>query len=155
MKKNEFLQFLKNGEKLLGIELDQSCESLFSLLGRPLNTVGDKKAGFYQYQHGLRFGYFTHRVDELGVIFYGNNGIKIPIDVEMEDEIFITEDTTINTFIRILNYAKIEWCSCDEKNLDIFCIKTEGNVYVLFDLDTGKISKVSLSTPLVTASPSM
>ena len=145
IKQNEFIDFLKNGKTLLGISLNQTVDSVYRLLGDPINVIGDKKIGFLEYQQGVRFGYFDDQVDEIGVKFFGNNNINIPVDISGEDLEIFTENTKNHDFIRVLNFAGIQWKSHDEKNLDVFCIKTIANVYVLFDLETGNITKATVS----------
>ena len=112
--------------------------------GQPVKVVGDETIGFLYYDNGVRFGYTGGVITELGIVFFGQENIIYPVELPLaEEHTQITELTRIHEFISIINHAGIKWKSNDEKNLNVFSLKTEGEVYALFDLEDGKITKIA------------
>ncbi|MBL0739873.1 hypothetical protein [Chryseolinea lacunae] len=142
IKKGEFTEFLKFGWGLAGVGLDQKTEVAQKTLGEPISIVGEERYGFYEYDQGLRIGYMNGEIDEVGIVFFGKKNIVFDLDLNNVDAInTVTEKTTIHEFIKFLNVVGIKWRSYDEANLNVFCIITKGNAFVLFDLETGCITR--------------
>jgi hypothetical protein len=141
----DVLSFLRNGKMLLYVFLEQPVDTLFATLGTPTLTYGDKHAGFHEYGPCVRFGYIKNYIDEIAFIFYARRGAFFPVGTIDGKEKAITNKTRIHEFIRILNHAGIQWHATDEKNVNVFCVRTIGNVVVLFDLETGYIISMNSS----------
>jgi len=137
------LDFLRNANNLNGVHLNDSVDKVFELRGDPLEIIGDKACGFLHYGNGIRFGYFGTEIDELAIIFYGGKSITYIVDCEHIR--IINEKSTINEILLFLNFSNIEWKSNDEKNVNVFSVKLNNNIYILFDLLTGRLTKISIS----------
>ena len=138
---NAILDFLKIGQVLEGIRIGDKKEKVFSLLGKPNRIVGDDFSGFLEFKNGIRFRYVDHLIDDLEIIFIKN--VKLPIQLDLLPESSsICKKTLIGNFVQILSFAKIKWRSWDEHSLDAFSIRTEGDVLVIFDLESSKLERI-------------
>ena len=137
------LDFFKNGGHLNEVHLNDSIEKVTQICGNPIEKIGDKECGFLHYSNGVRFGYFNNEIDELAIVFFGNTSIKY--DINCDHLTVINEKSTINEIIYLLNASNIVWKGNDEKNINVFSIKLNNNIYILFDLLTGFLTKISLS----------
>lgn len=136
----DILKFLSTGFFYEDVNIGNKVIDVINRIGEPITITGDKKSGFMNYPNGIRIGYFDDYVDELAIVFWANKDIKYTISEYGYD---ITEKTLLHEFVHILNTVNITWKCNDEKNLNTFSLVTTKNVYVLFDLETGFITKIS------------
>jgi hypothetical protein len=136
--------FLKEGESLLNVKLNDSIDTLELRLGSYISKTGDKEVGFFKYANGLRFGYFKQQVDEIAILFFDSKKANYTYVVEATGQVeSINKKTMIHDIIRILNIDKIDWSCWDTTTLNMFCIRTAKNIFISFDLDTGRIFMMS------------
>ena len=139
---NNILDFFKKGKSLEGISVLDKSEKLFKIMGTPVSIIGDKKWGYYRYAGGLQYGYTKDHIDEVGIVFDGNKRTKFPVKVDLLEENYITNKTSICSLIKLLSYSKIKWRSWDENSTSAFSIRTEGDVLILFHLDEETLEKI-------------
>jgi len=142
MGKVDLINFIINGTSLNGISLNDSLDKVIDVLGKPIEKIGDKKAGFLQYKKGLRYGYFGNEIDELAILFREWKKYSYPVKNNFNEEINISGKTQIHQFIYFLNSNEIKWKVVHEKNLDALIIEVNSTIYVFFDLYTGYLNKI-------------
>jgi hypothetical protein len=70
--------------------------------------------------------------------------LKLPVGMIDDEMFYLTERTQIHHIVKILNLFSIEWQVNDPRNSNVFSLKTGNNIYFLFDLETGYITKIAL-----------
>ncbi|WP_113635888.1 hypothetical protein [Nubsella zeaxanthinifaciens] len=139
----KFFEFLKTGNNLNGVILNDPKDKISELLGEPIELIGDRECGFFQYKNGVRIGYFGNEIDELAISFVGRGDIFY--SVKLDNTYEITNHTQIHEFIFFLNNNNLSWKSFDEKSKMAFSIILKSGVYVVFDLETGCLYKIGKS----------
>ncbi len=143
MIKNEFLNWLRSGGNYMGIQLDQSLQSAYEIMGSPLLVEGNSEFGFYVYGNGLRIGYMDGVIDEISHSFQDKEDVCIPIDIpRLTDLKYINNTILLHQFIHIINLAGVTWVNYNEGQEDVLTIRTQGGVYVGFSLETGLLFKI-------------
>lgn len=148
--KNSIIHFLKNGiNSAFYVNLDDDIDTLEKIYGEPIDIVGTTDFGHYHYSEGVRFSYKDSKIDEIDIklINYEEN-ISFFLDNKLEID-SININTSIHTFIFLLNQFNILWKSYNEQNKSVFALLTEGGVCVIFDLETGELIKIATNSYLI------
>jgi hypothetical protein len=141
----DLFDFMTKGYSLCGVSLNDTIEKVQKLLGKPLEKIGDKTAGFLIYTEGVRYGYFENEIDELAILFNEKNKMKYNFINDMNEKVEVSNKTQIHQFIYLLNTKKITWKCVDEKNIGAFIIIINHATCIYFDLDTGRLMKIFIS----------
>lgn len=146
--------FLKVGLTALNVSQVPSKDEIYQVYGEPIEVVGDNNYGYYLYPKGLQFGYFGTRIDEVALIFkFCQDEFYSVLNILLKETLVINKNTKIHELIKFMNYEKIKWESIDNHSIGAFSLRTEGNVIVMFDLETGELIKMCCLPPsLVLAS---
>jgi len=144
MSKVDLVHFMINGTSLNGISLNDPVKKVIDTMGKPIETIGNKETGFFQYRNGLRYGYFENEIDELAILFRPQKKYWYSVKNDLNEEIIISGKTQIHQFIYMLKSTEVKFACVDEKNLDkdTLMLKVNGAVYVFFDLYTGYLEKI-------------
>lgn len=144
---NGLLKIFKDGDEFIqGFKLEDKIVAIKKEIGKPENIIGNEECGYYEYQNGLRIGYIDDFINEFALLFCEEKNNKFQIEIlEIDCVKQLSKKTSIHDFIKILNFSKVEWKTCDEKSTEMFSIITEGNVLILFNLDNGKLYKILYS----------
>ena len=149
----DIIRFLRTGRELLGIPIGMTRENLISKLGPPIDEVGEGNFSFIYYKGGVRFFQENNVIVELGLDFnVGGRVVSFPIKIEdMENVKYFNYNTKLNVAIKMLKYLRIKWSSWDENNPGNIVLKTASDVFLLFDIDDGKIGRIIYRGPLTKA----
>lgn len=144
MTEMDFMEFLTQGDNLLGVSLNDRVSKLHELLGKPLEIVGNKKAGFFHYK-GLRYGYFEDKIDEIAVVFYNEDDLKFNVTNEFQEDFELSNRTFLHRFMYFLSSVQIGWECRGFKYQNGCTLVTKKKVHIEFDLETGFLHKIYVS----------
>lgn len=141
----DIIDFMINGNDLNGICINDPIEKVVSLMGKPVEIVGDKKAGFFHYRNGLRFGYSGSEVDELAILFQEKGKYSYHTSNQFNDEIIISGVMQLHEFIFMLKSKEIKWECIKGRSMFALKLQINSKTYALFDLYTGYLDRISIS----------
>ncbi|CAA0248210.1 hypothetical protein R5N98_03750 [Tenacibaculum maritimum] len=152
------IDFLKEGDRLKGIFLGDNVKMVSNKLGKPEEIIGDKYGG-YLYYNELRFGYDDcQKINELSIEFSRlEKKYKFEnLETELQGVLFsssfkISAKTRIHEFIKFINFLKIVWEADSTPDNNYFIVRVKSGPVAVFDLEDGKLFRISVVTSLDSA----
>lgn len=145
MEIEDILLVLSKGFKIDDVFIGMTISELKRKIGEPSKEYGNDECGYLFYEH-IRFSYLGDVIDEISVVFEGNNNLNFKLKEEYWTVLVgdsISSKTTLNQFLQILNHYGIKWrCQYELAHLDYVSVVCESGVAVTFELDEGKILKL-------------
>lgn len=144
------IEFLKKGKELGGVKMGMTVDVIRQILGKPDEIVGTSECGYLHY-NDYRYGYDESGcIKEISIEFidlnkkYRFEDIEYKkYDISFHESFVIKRKTKMHKFLRFLNYLKLEW-TIHSKNIDDISIKINNGPFVVFNLKTGFIYRISV-----------
>jgi len=141
----DIVDFMVNGSDLNSICINDPIAKVISLMGKPVEIVGDEKAGFFHYHNGLRYGYFGNEVNELAILFHETGKYSYRTSNQFNEEIIISGVMQLHEFIYMLKSKEIKWECIKGRSISGLTLQINNKTYVLFDLYNGYLDRISIS----------
>lgn len=129
--------------------LNISILGISNLYGKPedIEVYDSSKSIFYHYKD-VRISFIDDISNEVVLYFY-NRRIEYVFDFESES-VRISDDYLINQMLSLLNKLNIEWKTVKgEFGPDYFSINIHECVNIIYDLESGKLDRISISSKKV------
>lgn len=129
--------------------LNISILGISNLYGKPedIEVYDSSKSIFYHYKD-VRISFIEDISNEVVLYFY-NRKNEYVFDFENES-VRISDNYLINQMLSLLNKLNTEWKAVnDEFGPDYFSIKIHDCVNIMYDLESGKLDRISISSKKV------
>jgi len=129
--------------------LNISILGISNLYGKPedIEVYDSSKSIFYHYKD-VRISFIEDISNEVVLYFY-NRKNEYVFNFENES-VRISDNYLINQMLSLLNKLNTEWKAVkDEFGPDYFCIKIHDCVNIMYDLESGKLDRISISSKKV------
>ncbi|MBL0133393.1 MAG: hypothetical protein IPP79_04915 [Chitinophagaceae bacterium] len=129
--------------------LNISILGISNLYGKPedIEVCDSSKSIFYHYKD-VRISFIEDISNEVVLYFY-NRKNEYVFDFENES-VRISDNYLINQMLSLLNKLNTEWKVVkDEFGPDYFSIKIHDCVNIMYDLESGKLDRISISSKKV------
>ncbi len=144
------IEFLKGGKTLHGITMGMTVDSLYPILGRPTNVMGDKERGYINFG-AYRYGYTDDIINEMAIEFkYFKKPLEFKnleyrkYDISLFEDFRISSKSKIHTIIAFINHLQLDWKAQNGIDKDCFALKIKNGPFIIFDLFDGTVDKISI-----------
>ena len=144
------IEFLKGGKTLNGVKMGMKIEELYSILGKPTNTSGEKNYGYINYGE-YRYGFTDDIINEMAIEFkliekpfeFSNLEYK-KYDISLFENFKIKSKSKIHKIISFINHLQLNWKAQNGIDKDSLTIKIENGPYIVFNLYDGTVDKITI-----------